>query len=158
MAYLTNLDGNVKLEFDFLSDFPDALDIADSKFEKWVPYVLILSTSERTIAITKEMQAFLTAYEVEKIYNGMRNLLYNSTQSSNNIFKHYSNESFFEISIEYIEVDECFSVELWFIAAEAPEGNIDGYDIGYRFVVDKKEMELFLTECYKRFRDVYSNI
>lgn len=39
MIYLTNLDGNVKLEFDFLNDFSDDLDITDSKFEKWVPYV-----------------------------------------------------------------------------------------------------------------------
>ena len=154
MIYLTNLDGNVKLEFDFLNDFSDDLGITDSKYEKWVPYVLILSTSERTVAITKEMQAFLTVYEVEKIYNGIRDLLYNSQQSNDNTFKHYSNESFFEILVEYIDMDECFSVELWFIVAEVPEGNIDGYDIGYRFIVDKKEMEHFVTECYKRYMDV----
>ena len=58
MIYLTNLDGNVKLGFDFLNDLLVDLDITDSKFEKWVPYVLILSTSERIVAITKEMQAF----------------------------------------------------------------------------------------------------
>ena len=158
MIYLANLDGNLKLGFDFLNDLPDDLDITDSKFEKWVPYVLVLSTSERTIAITKDMEAFLTVYEVEKIYNGIKNLLNNLNQSNNNIFKHYSNESFFEISIEYMDIDECFSVELWFIFAEIPEGNIEGYDLGYRFVVDKKEMEYFITECHKRFMDVYCNI
>lgn len=154
MIYLSNLDGNVRLGFDFLEDLSDDLDITDSKFEKWVPYVLILSTTERTVAITKEMQAFLTVYEVEKIFNGIRDLFSNSQQSNDNIFKHYSNESFFEISVEYIEMEECFSVELWFIVAEVPEGIIDGYDIGYRFIIDKKEMEHFMTECYKRYMDV----
>ena len=94
MIYLTNLDGSVKLEFDFLNELPDDFYIADSKFEKWVPYVLAISIPQRTIAITKEMKAFLTVYEVEKIYNGLRNLVYNSRQDNNNIFKHYSNERF----------------------------------------------------------------
>ena len=124
MIYLTNLDGNVKLEFDFLNDFSDDLDITDGKFEKWVPYVLILSTSERTVAITKEMQAFLTVYEVEKIYNGIRDLLYNSQQSNDNIFKHYSNESFFEILVEYIDMDECFNVELWLLLQKYPKATL----------------------------------
>lgn len=154
MIYLSNLDGNVKLGFDFLNDLPEEWNLTDSKFEMWVPYVLMLSTSERTIAITKEMQAFLTVYEVEKIYNGLRDLLYISPQSNHNIFKHYSNESFFEVSVDYLDVDECFNVELWFIVAQVPEGNVEGYDIGYRFVVDKKEMEHFVTECYKEYKKV----
>ena len=100
MIYLSNLDVNVRLGFDFLEDLSDDLDITGSKFEKWVPYVLILSTTERTVAITKEMQAFLTVHEVEKIFNGIRDLFSNSQQSNDNIFKHYSNKSFFEISVE----------------------------------------------------------
>ena len=158
MIYLTNLDGNVKLEFDFLNELPDDFDITDSKFEKWVPYVLALSIPKRTIAITKEMEAFLTVYEIEKIYNGLRNLLYNTQHDNDNIFKHYSNESFFEISVEYIDTDECFNVEIWFIIAKMPEGNMDGYDIGYRFIVEKKEMEHFVIEFYKKYRDVCGNI
>ena len=158
MIYLSNLDGNVKLEFDFLNELPDDFDITDSKFEKWVPYVLTLSIPQRTIAITKEMEAFLTVYEIERIYNGLRNLLYNTQHDNDNIFKHYSNESFFEISVEYIDTDECFNVEIWFIIAKMPEGNMDGYDIGYRFIVEKKEMEHFVIEFYKKYRDVCGNI
>ena len=33
MIYLSNLDGNVRLGFDFLEDLSDDLDITGSKFE-----------------------------------------------------------------------------------------------------------------------------
>ena len=96
MICLTNFEGNVKLEFDFLNNLPADFDRTDSKFEKWVPYVFALSTPQRTVAITTEMEAFLTVYEVEKIYNGLKNLLDHLQQDTGNVFKHYSNESFFE--------------------------------------------------------------
>ncbi len=154
MIYLTNLDANVKLGFNFINNLPDDFDIANSKFEKWVPFVLNFSTSERTIAITEDMQASMTIYEVEKIYNELKNLLESIGDKKDSRFTHYSSESFFEISFDYLYADECFNVELWFIVAEYPEGKIVGYDVGFRFVVDISEMKNFVAEFYNRFKIV----
>ena len=151
MVYLTNLDGNVKLEFDFLKDLPDDFDAAKTKLEKWVPFVLNISALGKTIAITEDMQACMTVYEVEKIYNGLKNLLDGTGDAKDSLFRHYSSESFFEISAEYLHEDDCFFVTLWFIVAEYPGGRIDGYDIGFRFAVGKPEMNSFAEEFKNGF-------
>lgn len=104
MFYLTNRDGNLKLGFDFLNDLPGDFDIAKSKFEKWVPFVMNISTPEKTIAITETMKACMTVYEVEKIYSGIKNLLDSMADEEDKLFRHYSYESIFEISVEYLHV------------------------------------------------------
>lgn len=154
MFYLTNRDANLKLGFDFLNNLPDDFDIARNKSEKWVPFVMNISTPEKTIAITEKPQAYMTVYEVEKIYNGIKNLLDSTKHKEDKLFTHYSYESIFEISVEYLHVDECFEVVLWFIIAECPEGKIEGYNAGFRFIVDKFEMEHFIGEFYYSFKEV----
>lgn len=152
MASITNLDSNIKLEFNFLDNLPEDFIIARSEFEKWVPFILSLSTPTRTITISENIHAHMTMYEIKKIYYGLKNLFDGIKEGADCIFKHYSSESFFEISIEYIHVDECFSMEIWFIVAEYPEGRIFGYDDGFRFIVDKSEMKNFITEYYNSFK------
>ncbi|MCM1045528.1 MAG: hypothetical protein NC417_08445 [Candidatus Gastranaerophilales bacterium] len=63
MFYLTNREANLKFGFDFLNDLPDDFDIAKSKSEKWVPFVMNIATPEKTIAITEKMKACMTVYE-----------------------------------------------------------------------------------------------
>lgn len=155
MISLINLEGNVKLEFCFLNNLPEDFNSIESEFEKWIPYTLYLSTPERTIFISQDMQAFMTVYEIEKIYNGITDLLNNTCEESKR-FTHYNSESFFEISVEYLYIDECFSVELWLIASEYPEGKIVGYDAGFRFMVSKFEMLKFLNQFYDGFKMVCS--
>ena len=41
-------------------------------------------------------------------------------------------------------MDECLSVELWLIAAEYPEGKLEGCDAGFRFMIASPEMLKFL--------------
>lgn len=154
MIYLTNIDGNVKLGFDFLNNLPKDFDNAKSKFEKWVPFVLNLSTVEKTVAISEAMQAQMTIFEVEKIYNGLKNLLSDMGDKEGRHLTHYSSESFFEVSFEYLLEDECFEVEIWFIVAEYLESKIQGYDMGFRFIVGKSEMEKFTKELYINFEKV----
>ena len=151
MIYLTNFDGNVKMGFDFLKNLPEDFDVSTSNFEKWVPFVLNISTPERVIAITENMQAHMTIYEVEKIVNGLKTLLINADDNKDGKFSHYSSESFFEISFEYMPVDECFNVELWFITAKFPEGEIVGYDAGFRFIVEKTQAIQFEKGFSDRF-------
>jgi len=152
MIYLTNFDGNVKMGFDFLENLPEDFDASTSNFEKWVPFVLNISTPERAIAITENMQAYMTIYEVEKIVNGLRALLISADDNKDGKFAHYSGESFFEISFEYMHVDECFNVELWFVTAKFPEGDIVGYDAGFRFIVEKSQVIRFAKEFSDRFK------
>lgn len=154
MFYLTNRDSNLKLGFDFLNDLPDDFDTARSKWEKWVPFVMNISTPEKTIAITEKTKAYMTVYEVEKIYNGIKNLLDSMAHEEDMLFRHYSYESIFEISVEYLHVDECFEVVVWFILAEYPEGRIEGYNVGFRFIVDKFELEHFIEEFFNNFKKV----
>lgn len=96
----------------------------------------------------------MTVCEVEKIYNGIKSLLENTWRNEDTIFTHYGYESFFEISIEYLSVDESFEVIIWFILAECPHSKLEGYHMGYRFMADKKEMEHFLAEFCNRFKKV----
>lgn len=155
MISLTNLEANVKLEFSFLNDLPVDLNSIESKFEKWIPYTLYLSTPERNIAISRDVHAFMTIYEIEKIYNGIRTLS-NVIDKEDKRFTHYNSEGFFEISVEYLHIDECFSVELWLIAAEYPGGKLEGYDAGFRFMVGKSEMLSFLNQFYDSFKMICS--
>lgn len=123
MFYLTNRDANLKLGFDFLNDLPDDFDTARSKWEKWVPFVMNITTPEKTIAITKKTKAYMTVYEVEKIYNGIKNLLDSMAHEEDKLFRHYSYESIFEISVEYLHVDECFEVLENFMEGEYYESS-----------------------------------
>ena len=153
MIYLTNFDGNVKMGFDFLKNLPEEdFDLSTSNFEKWVPFVLNISTPERAIAITENMHAYMTIYEVEKIVNGLKTLLICADDNKDGEFTHYSSESFFEISFEYMHIDDCFNVELWFITAKFPEGEIVGYDAGFRFIVEKAQVIQFVREVSDRFK------
>jgi hypothetical protein len=154
MIYLTNFEGNVKMGFDFLAKLPEDIDASDSKFEKWVPFVLSVATEERAIAITEDMQADMTLYEAERILNGLKALLESVGGNADQKFTHYSSESYFEISFEYLVDDDCFNVELWFITAKFPKGETIGYDAGFRFVVEKSAMQRFVEELLDRFNKI----
>ena len=147
MINLISLDTNVKLGFDFLEKLPDDFDVAKSKFEKWVPFVLMLSFPEKTIGITEDIRAYMTVYEVEKRYNGLKRLI----DGVDGRFSHYSSESLYEVNFEYVPEDECFDVELWFMVAECPDGRIIGYRIGFGFVTGRNDVKKFLEEFKERF-------
>lgn len=155
MICLINLEANVKLEFSFLNDLPEDFNSIESKFEKWIPYTLYLSTPERNVSISQDMHASMTIFEIEKIYSGIM-ALSSVIDEEEKRFTHYNSEGFFEISVEYLPIDECFSVELWLIAAEYPGGKIEGYDAGFRFVVGKSEMLKFLDQFYDSFKMICS--
>lgn len=154
MIHLTNFDGNVKMGFDFLKNLPKDFDVAKSEFEKWVPFVFNISTPERAIAITEDMQAYMTIHEVKKIFNGLKDLINCIGKNEDKKLTHYSSESFFEFSFEYLHVDNCFNLELWFITAKFPAGQIVGYDAGFRFVAEKSEMIQFAEDFLDRFNTV----
>jgi len=154
MIYLTNMDNNVKLGFDFLENLPTDFGISKSKFENWAPFVLNVNFLGRTVAITEDMQAYMTIYEIEKIFNDLKHLLDDANGNEDKRITHYSSESFFEFSLEYLHVDECFSLELWFVTAKFLESEILGCDVGFRFTIDKTEMDRFAKELYNRFNKV----
>lgn len=56
-----------------------------------------------------------------------KNLLNGAEHKEDRRFTHYSSESLFEITIEYLSVDECFEVGVRFIVAEGPEERIGGF-------------------------------
>lgn len=154
MIDLHNTDENVKLSFDFLENLQDDFQMAKSKFEKWVPFVLSVSTPEGVVEITESMQAYMTIFEVEKIYNGLCDLLNYMEDEKDQCFSHYSSENFFGIKCESIYEDECIDVELWFMIAKYPEGRIEGHRIGFGFVVSKDELRDFIKKCKERFEQV----
>lgn len=155
MICLINSEANVKLEFSFLNDLPEDINSIESKFEKWIYYMLYLSTPERNIGISQDMHASMTVFEIEKIYNGIKALSSDIVKEDKR-FTHYNSEGLFEISVEYLPIDDCFSVELWLIAAEYPGGKIEGYDAGFRFMVGKSEMLKFLDQFYDSFKRICS--
>lgn len=155
MICLINSEANVKLEFSFLKNLPEDFKSIENKSEKWIYFTLYLSTPERNISISQDMHASMTVFEIEKIYNGINALLIDIDKEDKR-FTHYNSEGFFEISVEYLPIDDCFSVELWLIAAEYPGGKIEGYDAGFRFMVGKPEMYEFLEQFYDSFKMICS--
>lgn len=97
MISLINLEANVKLELNFLNHVPVDFNDDESKFEKWIPYTLHMSTPERNVFISQDMHAFMTVYEMEKNYNGIMHLP-NTNEKEDKRFTHYNSEGFFEIS------------------------------------------------------------
>lgn len=61
MIFLMNLEANVKLEFSFLNHLPVVTNGSESKFEKWIPYTLRLSTPERNIFISQDICPLIKA-------------------------------------------------------------------------------------------------
>lgn len=156
MIYLNNLDKNLKVGFDFLVNLPENFDVTQSEFEKYVPFILNISTPERAIVIDVDIQAYMTIYEIKKIFNGLKHLLDCACHDIDGKFRHYSSESFFEIIVEYLSEDECFNVELWFIIAKSLKEEIVGYDAGFRFTTEKTEMERFIEDLRTRFKEICS--
>lgn len=70
MIYLTNVESNIKLGFEFLTNLPDDFDIAESKSKKWVPFIMSLSTPQETISITEKQKAYMTV--LSSVYNGIQ--------------------------------------------------------------------------------------
>lgn len=60
-----------------------------------------IKIEERTIAITEDMQAYMTIHEVKKIFNGLKNLIDYIGSNEDRKITHYSSESFFEISFDF---------------------------------------------------------
>lgn len=110
MIYLTNFDGNVKLGFDFLENLPKDFDVSKNNFEKWIPFVLNLSTPESAVAITGNMQAYMTIYEVEKILNGFEMLIDGTGNNEDKKFAHYSSEGFLRF---HLNIFTLMAVSMW---------------------------------------------
>jgi hypothetical protein len=154
MIYIHNREGNVEIAFDLLENLPDDFDSTDSLFEKWVPFVLALTAPTASIAITEGMHADLTVYEIGRVYNGLKSLLACAGGKEDKEFSHISNDYFFKIAFEYLYIDECFNLKLWFVEADYPKGMFVGYDAGFRFTFEISELAQFVDAFYERFKVV----
>ena len=118
----------------------------------------ILYKNNIKIDITEEMHAFINLFEIEKNYNGLKELITKVNKSRDCKFSHYSSESIFEFSIEYLSVDKIFSVELWFIIAQINNIHLLEDNIGFRFVIDIFQLEDFLEQYYHNCQSICINI
>jgi hypothetical protein len=154
MITISNPEKSAVVGFDFLNTLPDDFDSTESKFEKCVPFILNIATSDRVLAITEDMHANMTVFEIERIYYGISGLLDCVGSAEDKRFSHYSSESFFEIILEYLYEDDLFILELWFFMARHPEGKLNGYYTGFKFGVERSEVVRFVQEYRDRFNAV----
>ena len=141
MVELSNLEGNLTLAFSFVNDPDNDIDLARSEFENWLFFMLKVTTPFRVITVT-DVKASMTFYEIRKIYEGLSNLLCKGVDETNRVFSHCSSEYYFEIEVEYLEIDSCFSVELW-INVNDDSQRVYGYSEGFRFDISESGLNDF---------------
>lgn len=147
MAYLINLEGNVK----FVLEFGKELEKGNSDHETWMPSVLKLSSETKNIEIGKDINFTLNVYEVKQLVKGINNLISCLEQKENCSFSFCNLESNFELKFDNIIDDEVIEIEVWINVANQTEGRIFGYDEGIRFIADKEGVQRFADAINKGF-------
>lgn len=147
MAYLINLEGNVK----FVLELGKELEKGNSDHETWMPSVLKLSSETKNIEIGKDINFTLNVYEVKQLVKGINNLISCLEKKESCSFSFCNMESNFELKFDNIIEDEVVETELWINVANQTEGRIFGYDEGIRFIADKQVVQKFADAINKGF-------
>lgn len=147
MAYLINLEGNVK----FVLELGKEYEIGNSDHETWLPGVIKLSSETKKIEIGKDINFTLNVYEVKQLITGINKLISCLEKKESSSFSFCNLESNFELKFDNILEDEVIEIELWINVANQTEGKIYGYDEGIRFIADKEGVQRFADAINKEF-------
>lgn len=147
MAYLCNLDGNVK----FVLELGKELERGNSEHETWIPSVIKLSSETKNIEIGKDINFTLNVYEVKQLIKGINKLIRCFEDKESCSFSFCNMESNFELKFDNILEDEVIEIELWINIANQTKGRIYGYDEGIRFIADKEGVQKFADAINKEF-------
>lgn len=147
MAYLINLEGNVK----FVLELGKELETGNSDHETWMPGVIKLSSGTKNVEIGKDSNFTLNVYEVKQLVKGINNLISCLEKKESSSFSFCNLESNFELKFDNIIDDEVIEIEVWINVANQTKGRIYGYDEGIRFIADKEGVQRFADAINKGF-------
>lgn len=144
---IQGIEENMYIELKLLE-----LKIEESLYESYILFELFLSIGNEKEEFTKDLNMTFSQYEVLYLIKNLKRSLTNFLRF--NEFKDIffnSSEAYFELNILYGGALDEIEVEIWLNLASLTNGKITGYDKGYRFVTDVKEIEKFMLELEQNY-------
>lgn len=144
---IKNVEKNVKMTFNFISN--QFLDIINSreKFENWIPFELILTVENERYEYLEDKGATLNLCEINDLIRTLDQIV--NTKSNNKIIEKYhfsSLKGFFELIVDETYEKEMVYIEIWINIGTYSDGKTYGYDKGFRFVVSVPVFKNFCSE------------
>ncbi|MCY1713057.1 hypothetical protein [Caproiciproducens galactitolivorans] len=145
MAFITNIEKNLKLEISLKKNSMFDYNPQRSDHENWIPFILCLTLPQRCSMIDESANATMTIYEIKNLIHGVEGVLEHLDCPENYVYNFYNSEGFFGLELEVIPEDNVVEIKLWINVGNQTKGEIFGYDEGVRFVSGKKELIDFLV-------------
>lgn len=155
MALISNNEKNIRFEINLLKN--EYLDLMESRtdFENWVPFELYFDNGVDSLGYLVGDGATFSYYEVKSMLAHFEEIII--LKSNGRGFEKYefsSSQRYFDLVLyDPLEENEIF-IELWINIGTMTNGEVYGYDKGYRFVVSLDSMSSFSNELRKQIEDL----
>ncbi|MBH5318323.1 hypothetical protein I6N90_10935 [Paenibacillus sp. GSMTC-2017] len=150
MAQLVNLENNITFKINLLRN--EFLDIVDERedFENWIPFEMVLKVGLEKYEYLNSRGATFSLFEINKLISAVENIISvklgaTSTASFERV-DFNSCEGFFGVSLyDTFEEQEVYT-DIWINMGAISDGEIYGYDKGFRFVIRTESLSEFVNE------------
>jgi hypothetical protein len=149
MATLFNIEHNVSFEIGFYPTSKDFNNFLKSDLDEWINFNLSFTTPCRKIILKNSDKATLSACEINNLLRIIESSL---LIKSKEVLRFCCIERYFDIDIEFLEVDDIFQFTIYFNMGAVTNGDIYGFDEIYRFNLSIDTLEKFHKELSIYFR------
>jgi len=136
MPKLNNIEGNILLEINLLNN--DFLDVDEERqdSENWIPFEFVLNVPREKICLYAWYGATFSVYEIKSLIEKFEQIAENKL-SKKKLWEIWisSSESYFDIIVDDPLEDGEIYMEIWLNIGTITDGELSGYDKGFRFVV-----------------------
>ncbi|HCC07102.1 MAG TPA: hypothetical protein DEP72_02895 [Clostridiales bacterium] len=153
MPRICNIENNIIFEINLLkNDYLD-VDLSRDDFENWVPFQLLLKVEKEEYSYKKESGATFSLYELKKLIKNIQELVVNKKSGCEvDRFEFSSAEAYFDIIFIDSKEEDSIILEVWINVGSLTNGELYGYDKGFRFVVYIKDLEKFTTGIHEQLK------
>lgn len=137
MAVLRSKRGDVSFELKFLKDAPFfKVDTSKPDVENWLPVIYKVIAFEESYSVISDINPTLNLFEVKNMLDKFKHVINAKISGANfNRVEISTYEFYYEIELFDPNEEDEVGVTIWLFEATRTNGELNGFDRGFRFYV-----------------------
>ncbi|BCJ92675.1 hypothetical protein acsn021_02440 [Anaerocolumna cellulosilytica] len=157
MPKIVNKEKNVILELNLLNNTYLDIDFLREDFENWIPFDFALYVENEIYRYPPENGATFTLYELRNLITQLNKIIIlkkEKLEIEKYLFS--SLEGYFDLILYDPLEEDALSLEVWINMGTLTEGKSYGYNKGFQFDAELKQVKEFTKQLTEQFNKILS--
>lgn len=147
MPLLRSIRGDVSFQLNFLKTSFFVYDSTKNDIENWLPIYFSCTVGNETYSVSPDVNPTLNLFEIKNMLTKFRKVIETKKRGEIiNLISISTYEFYYEIELFDPNEDDEIGVVLWIFEATRTNGELSGFERGFRYYVSLETLETFKKE------------